>query len=105
MKRRRKFTRDFKISVLRELENDKTAAQICRENNIHPAMLSNWKMEYRDNPKTAFSGRGKICKSEAQIAERERLIGQLYAENQFLKKALSSLEAKLLEDRRAGGRS
>lgn len=105
MKRRRKFTRDFKISVLRELENDKTAAQICRENSIHPAMLSKWKREYRDNPETAFSGRGKTCKSEAQIAERERLIGQLYAENAFLKKALSSLEAKLLENRRTGGRN
>ncbi len=76
-----------------------------REHNIHPVMLSNWKKEYKDNPETAFSGRGKICKSEAKIAERERLIDQLYAENQFLKKALSSLEAKLLENRRTGGRS
>ncbi len=105
MKRRRKFTRDFKISVLRELENDKTAAQICRENNIHPVMLSNWKKEYRDNPETAFSGSGNTAKIDAKLAESERIIGQLYAENQFLKKALSSLEAKLLENRRAGGRS
>jgi len=46
MKRRRKFTREFNLSVLRELENDKTAAQVCRENGIHPAMLSKWKREY-----------------------------------------------------------
>ncbi len=100
MKTRRKFTREFKISVLRELENGKGAAQICRENNINSVVLSKWKREYRDNPKTAFSGRGKICKSEAKIADRERLIGQLYAENAFLKKALSSLEARLAELRK-----
>ena len=102
MKTRRKFTREFKISVLRELENGKSAAHICRENNINSAVLSKWKREYRDNPETAFSGRGKICKSEAKIAEREQLIGQLYAENQFLKKALSSLEARLTELRKQG---
>lgn len=100
MKTRRKFTREFKISVLRELENGKSAAQICRENNINSAVLSKWTGEYRDNPETAFRGRGKICKSEAKIADRERLIGQLYAENAFLKKALSSLEARLAELRK-----
>lgn len=100
MKTRRKFTREFKISVLRELENGTSAAQICRENNISSAVLSKWKREYRDNPETAFGGRGKICKSEAKIADRERLIGQLYAENEFLKKALFSLEARLAELRK-----
>jgi transposase len=101
----RKFTRDFKISVLRELENDKTAAQICRENSIHQALLSKWKREYRDNPKTAFGGSGGTAKLDAKLAESERIIGRLYAENEFLKKALSSLEAKLLENRRTGGQS
>ena len=97
MKTRKKFTREFKISILRELENGKNAAQVSRENSIHPTMLSKWKREYKENPGTAFSGNGKISKSEAKLAETERLIGQLYAENAFLKKVLSSLEAKLHE--------
>ncbi len=105
MKRRRKFTREFKISVLRELENNKTVAQVCRENNIHPTMLSKWKKEYRNNPKTAFSSNGNTNKLNAKLAESERIIGQLYAENTFLKKVLTSLEAKLLENRRLRGQS
>jgi len=100
MKQRRNFTRDFKISVLREMENGKSAAQICRENNITSAMLYKWRREYNENPKTAFAGKGNICKSEAKIAERERLIGQLYAENAFLKKALAALETRLTELRK-----
>lgn len=102
MKNRRKFAREFKIAVLRELENGKGAAQICRENSISSAMLYNWRREYNENPETAFSGNGKICKSEAKIAESERLIGQLYAENAFLKKALSALEARLAQLRKQG---
>ena len=97
MKTRKKFTREFKISTLRELENGKSSAQVCRENGIHPSMLSKWKREYKENSHTAFSGNGNINKPDAKLAESERLIGQLYAENAFLKKVLSSLETKLRE--------
>ena len=97
MKTRKKFTRETKISILRELENGKNAAQVCRENGIHPSMLSKWKREYKENPGIAFSGNGNISKPEEKLAESERLIGQLYAENAFLKKVLSSLETKLHE--------
>lgn len=97
MKSRKKFTKEFKISVLRELENSKTAAQLCREHEIHPSMLSKWKREYTENPAIAFSGNGKTSKHEAKLAESERLIGQLYAENAFLKKVLTRLEIKLKE--------
>ena len=105
MRARRTFTRDFKISVLRELENGKGTAQVCRENSIHPMLLYRWKREYRDNPKTAFGGRGNICKLEATNAELERLVGRLYTENAFLKKVLSSLEGRIMEQREEGGRS
>ena len=97
MKSRKKFTKEFKISVLRELENSKTAAQLCREHDIHPTMLSKWKKEYKENPEIAFSGNGNTSNPEARLAESERLIGQLYAENTFLKKVLTSLETKLKE--------
>lgn len=97
MKARKKYTREIKISILRELENGKSAAQVCRENSIHPSMLSKWKREYKENSGIAFSGNGNVSKPEAKLAESERLIGQLYAENAFLKKVLSSLETKLHE--------
>ena len=60
-------------------------------------MLSKWKRDYKENPGTAFSGNGNINKPDAKLAKSERLIGQLYAENAFLKKVLSSLETKLQE--------
>ena len=55
------------------------------------------KMETGIQRKSSFSGKGNISKPEAKLAESERLIGQLYAENAFLRKVFSSLETKLQE--------
>ena len=41
-----------------------------------------------ENPEKAFSGNGKRYKYEARIAELERMLGQLHAENELLKKSL-----------------
>lgn len=100
MKPRRKFTREFKLSVLRQLESGNTVAEITRENSITASMLSKWKRQHSENPKAAFSGNGNIGQADAKIANYERLIGQLYSENAFLKKALASLESKWTEYRR-----
>lgn len=91
MKKRRKFDRDFKLSVLRELQC-KSAAEVCRENNLCPSVIQRWKIEYQENPKKAFNGNGNLWKAEAIIAERDRLIGELYAENEFLKKTIRTLQ-------------
>ena|SRR3989344_9569496 len=99
MRIRRTFTKEFKLSILRELEN-KSAAEICRENNIHPVMLSHWKKDYEKDPHGAFSGRGNLWKDEAKIAQYERLIGQLYAENAFLKKTSAILQERKAEEKK-----
>ena len=40
MKRRRTYTRDFKISVIREVESGKTLAQVSRENAAPTATVA-----------------------------------------------------------------
>ena len=97
MKRRRTYMRDFKISVIREVESGKTLAQVSRENEIHPSLVVKWKKEYFRDPENAFRGNGRAYKEQARMAELERLVGQLYAENEFLKKALTRLEGKIKE--------
>lgn len=97
MGKRRIFSKEFKLSILREVEV-KPAAQVCRDHDIHPVLLNRWKQEFQENPKGAFSGLGKKYKLEALLADRERLIGQLYAENALLKKSLQrSLERRAEE--------
>ena len=99
-RKRRSFTKEFKLERIRELENGKKAVQIGREYGILPSLISSWKKDYYENPGQAFQGNGNIYKDEAKIAELERKIGQLYIENEFLKKALKTLEVRMMEEKK-----
>lgn len=98
-KTRRRYDREFKISVVAELESGKPLAQIARENGIHPSLPCRWRDELAENPERAFSGNGNRCKYEARIAELERLLGQAHAENELLKKAFAMTQKKVREER------
>lgn len=98
MRSRREFGREFKLGLIRELEAGKSSAEVCRTHEIHPSLLSKWRREYSADPENAFSGKGNTYKPEAKLAEYERLLGTLYAENAFLKKALRSLETMFAKE-------
>ncbi len=99
MRSRRTFTKEFKLSLLRELEM-KPMAQLCREHSLHSSVIQRWKKEYAKHPQEAFSGYGNPWKEDAKLLQYERLVGQLYAENAFLKKALDTLKRHLAEEKR-----
>ena len=99
-RKRRSFTKEFKLERIRELELGKSTVQIGREHGILPSLIARWKKEYYENPGHAFKGNGNIYKEDAIIAELERKIGQLYLENEFLKKALKTLEKRILEEKK-----
>jgi transposase-like protein len=92
VRKRRIFSRDFKIKVIREIEQGTKQAEICRKHNLHPVMVNLWRREYHQCPETAFQEHGRQYKDEAKIAELEQLVGKLYIENEFLKKTLMHLE-------------
>jgi transposase-like protein len=98
---RRKFTRERKISILQELET-KPMAEVCREYNLHISTVSKWKKDYEQNPRDAFKGHGRIWKEDAKTAHYERLIGRLYAEIDFLKKAYETLKQHQAEEKIRG---
>ena len=97
MRQRRSFTREVKMSILSEL-SVKKMAEVCKEHGLHPVIVCKWKREYAQNPDKAFSGKGNTWKAEAEAAKYERLVGQLYAENVFLKKTIRSLQQLQAEE-------
>jgi transposase len=101
--KRRRFTREFKLQVVREVEAGKTPAQAAREYQVHPTLIVRWQKEHLQYAERAFLGNGRLYKEEARIAELERLLGQLTMENALLKKALLRLEARCRERGRLGG--
>jgi len=85
--KRRKFTAAYKAQVAIEaLKERKTLAELSKEFEVHPNMITTWKREFversavvfeTDSPKTDFD------------EERERLfakIGKLEVERDWLKK-------------------
>lgn len=101
---RRRFTRAFKVQVIREVEAGKALAQTAREYQLHPTLIRRWQKEQQQYAEQAFAGHGHLYKAEARIAELERLIGQLTMENMLLKKALLRLEGRVHRPSAAGER-
>lgn len=102
--KRRRFTREMKVQVLREIEAGKSIGQAARQYQVHPTLINRWQKEHRQYGERAFAGSGKIYQDEARIAELERMIGQLTMENALLKKALQRLEERMHSSHGPGGR-
>ena len=90
--KRRRFTREFKLQVVREVEAGKPIGQAAREHQVHPNLITRWRSEFAKYAEKSFAGNGNQYKDEARIAELERMVGRLAMENEFLKKVLSRLE-------------
>jgi transposase-like protein len=88
----RQFSKEVKLSALRDLQSGKPMAEVCRQYDTNAETVRRWRREHESNPDSAFSGKGKAITAEAKQAQFERLVGQLYAENQLLKKVLQQLE-------------
>ena len=93
------YTKEFKLAILAQVNTGVPCAQVARENGLHPALVVRWKKEFSDNPEKAFSGPGHPYKEQARVAELERMVGKLYAENLFLKKTLETMNQRVEEER------
>lgn len=99
MRRYRHYDREFKLSVLNEMLTKK-AVEVCKEHNIHPNLLYRWEKEFNQNPGKAFSGNGNLWKAEAEVERYKRLVGELYAEIDFLKKTTRRLQELNAEEKK-----
>ena len=87
--KRRLFTREFKLKVVREIQGGRSVAEVARAYQIHPVLLSRWQNQYL---RFGESFRQATNDQEKRIAELERAVGQLTMENMLLKKALQRLD-------------
>lgn len=94
MARHRTFTPEFKAQVVLEIiSGAKSAAEISREHQIKPQLLSEWKATFLANAAQAFGADTQLRAAQARIAELERLVGRLALELEVTKKALHSLHS------------
>ena len=98
---RRRFTREFKLQIVRVFESGVSVAELTRQFDIHANLVYKWSQEYRNNRTGAFRGTASESdvpqQTEQRIAELERIIGRLTVENDFLKKALQHAKTILAD--------
>jgi len=95
--KRRIFTKDFKLQVIRQVQVGKSMAQAAREHDLHPNLIAKWQRLQEQYAENAFQGNGHVYTQEAKVAELERLIGQQTVEISFLKKVLALQEQQRKE--------
>jgi transposase len=90
--KRRKYTKEFKQQVLRELEGGLPIVQVARQHDLSPNLIQRWQQEYTEYGEEAFSGNGRSYKDQARIAELERTVGRQTLEVIYLQRLLRRYE-------------
>ena len=92
MRQRRNFSAEFKAKVVLEIiSGAKNAAEICREHNLKPDLLSHWKNQFLTNAAKVFENGKEADPQQVRIDELEKLAGKQSLEIEILKKALTLL--------------
>jgi transposase-like protein len=90
---RRKFSSAFKAKVaLEAVKNQKTLAELAKEFEVDPVMISQWKAAFLENMAAAFDKGKSREEPDVDTQELYAQIGQLKVENEFLKKSFKRLE-------------
>lgn len=89
---RRNFSAEFKAKVVLEMiSGRKSAAEVCREYQLKPDLVSHWKNQFLSKAAQVFENGAEIDPQQAHIQELERLAGKLSLELEIAKKALTLL--------------
>jgi transposase len=87
---RRKFTKEFKIAALRQLDSGISIAAVARSCEINPSLLHRWRRDFQQLPEHAFPGLGRKRADENRVAELERKIGQQVFGDRFFETVLAA---------------
>lgn len=103
MKKRRKFTAEFKSKVaLEALREQQPIHEIAKRHQLHPTQVTQWKKELLSNASSIFeSARDKDEEAFRHKVKEDRLykeIGQLKMDVDFLKDSCDKLGVALPED-------
>src|SRR5689334_17321448 len=97
---RRNFSAEFKTKVVLDIiSGSKSTAEVCREYDLKPDLVSHWKNQFLANASQVFESEKKVDPQEARIEELERLAGKLSLELEVAKKALTLLPRTKPQDK------
>ncbi len=83
---RRRFSREFKVEAVRQLEAGQRVTEVARHLDVNPTVLRRWREQFADDPETAFPGNGHRRTPEDEVEQLRKELAQVRAERDFLKK-------------------
>jgi transposase len=90
VKKRRKYTREFKLEAVRlSEESEEPAAEIARQLGIHANLLYTWRERFLQDGEEAFPGHGKLRASDDEMRRLRRELVRVREERDVLKKAIA----------------
>ena len=103
MKKRRKYTSEFKSKVaLEALSEQQPIHEIAKRYQIHPTQVTKWKKALLCNARSVFestsSRHGEALKQKLKEDRLYKQIGQLQVEVDFLKDSCDKLGVSIPED-------
>ena len=84
--KRKRFTEEQIVGVLREHEAGATAREVCRRHGISEQTLYRWKSKYGG---MEISGTRRLRELEAENGKLKRLLAEAHLDNAALKDLLS----------------
>src|SRR4051794_3469111 len=97
---RRTFTPQFKAEVVLELlTGQRSAAELCRQHQLSPSLLTLWKDTYLDWLHVGFQADEQRSQEQTCIPELEQLVGRQAPELEILKNAQRLLNGRLAAKR------
>lgn len=89
--KRRKFSPEFKAQVVLEvISGTKTQAEIARQHQLKPDLITRWRRQFLENAASLFErDPRRDGAAEERIAELERALGKKTMELEVAKKASS----------------
>jgi transposase-like protein len=94
MRKRRRFTPEFKAKVVLEvLTGAQSPAEACRRHALGPNLLGTWKATFLERAHTLFQPDERRDEDQARIAELEQLLGRATRQIEIPKKASRLLDA------------
>ena len=89
-KKRRQFTKEFKIEAVRLIvEEGRRISEVARELGISEALLGRWKKKYQEGKVDPFPGKGRLSPEDEELRRLRRENKRLRTQHEILKKAVA----------------
>ena len=105
VKLNRRFTKDFKLAVVQQIESGKKVSEVARAYEVLPGVVHRWRRELRVEGQNAFRGNGVRVLQQKREAELQGIIARQATEIDFLKRVLQRLESEQLLQALTGARA